>query len=46
VYPDGFDAFRQIRQDLYRRGYVIAARPLPPGSPISGSPDGTKSAAQ
>lgn len=46
VYPDGFEAFRQIRQDLYRRGYVIAARPLPPGSPISGSPDGTKSAAQ
>ena len=46
VYPDGFDAFRQICKDLYRRGYVIAARPLPPDSPISGSPDGTKSAAQ
>ena len=33
VYPDGFDAFRQIRKELYRLGYAIAARPLPPGSP-------------
>jgi hypothetical protein len=46
VYPDGFDAFRQIRKELYRLGYTIAARPLPPGTPISGSPDGSKSAAQ
>ncbi len=46
VYPDGFDAFRQIRKELYRLGYSIAARPLPPGTPIGGSPDGSKSAAQ
>jgi hypothetical protein len=46
VYPDGFDAFRQVRKELYRLGYAIAARPLPPGAPISGSPDGTRSAAQ
>ena len=46
VYPDGFDAFRQIRKELYRLGYAIAARPLPPGTSISGSPDGSKSAAQ
>ena len=46
VYPDGFDAFRQIRKELYRLGYTIAARPLPPGASISGSPDGSKSAAQ
>ena len=46
VYPDGFDAFRQIRKELYRLGYAIAARPLPPGTPISGSPEGSKSAAQ
>ncbi len=46
VYPDGFDAFRQIRKELYHLGYSIAARPLPPGTPISGSPDGSKSAAQ
>ena len=46
VYPDGFDAFRQIRKELYRLNYAIAARPLPPGTPISGSPEGSKSAAQ
>jgi hypothetical protein len=46
VYPDGFEAFRQIRKELYRLGYAIAARPLPPGTPISGSPQGSKSAAQ
>jgi hypothetical protein len=46
VYPDGFDAFRQIRKELYRLNYTIAARPLPPGTPISGSPEGSKSAAQ
>ena len=32
VYPDGFEAFRQIRKELYRLNYVIAARPLPPGA--------------
>jgi hypothetical protein len=46
VYPDGFEAFRQIRKELYRLNYIIAARPLPPGESISGSPDGSKSAAQ
>lgn len=46
VYPDGFEAFRQIRKELYRLGYSIAARPLPPGQPIGGSPEGSKSAAQ
>jgi len=46
VYPDGFDAFRQIRQELYRLGYSIATRPLPAGTSISGSPEGTKSATQ
>jgi len=46
VYPDGFDAFRQIRKELYRQGYTIAARPLPTGEVIAGSPDGSKAAAQ
>ena len=32
VYPDGFDAFREIRRELYRQNYTIAARPLPPAS--------------
>ncbi len=46
VYPDGFDAFREIRKELYRQNYSIAARPLPAGEPIAGSPNGSKSAAQ
>jgi hypothetical protein len=46
VYPDGFDAFRQVRKELYRLGYSIAARVLPFGESITGSPGGSKSAAQ
>ncbi len=46
VYPDGFDAFREIRKELYRQHYMIAARPLPTGRPITGSPEGSKSAAE
>jgi len=46
VYPDSFEAFRRIRKELYRQGYAIAARPLPAGAPIGGSPEGSKSAAQ
>jgi len=46
LYPDSFDAFRQIRKDLYRLGYAVAVRPLPEGIPISGSPEGSKSAAE
>ncbi len=46
VYPDGFDAFRQIRKELYQLGYAVAARPLPVGQSIAGSADGSKSAAQ
>ena len=46
TYEDSFDAFRQVRKELYRLGFTTAARPLPSGQPISGSPDGSKSAAQ
>jgi hypothetical protein len=46
TYPDSFEAFRQIRRELYLRGFSAAARPLPQGVPISGSPEGSKSAAQ
>jgi hypothetical protein len=46
VYPDGFDAFRQLRRALYELGYAVAARPLPDGQPVAGSTDGSKSAAQ
>lgn len=46
VYTDSFDAFRRIREELYHQGYMIAARPMPPGESISGSPSGSKSSAQ
>ncbi len=46
VYPDSFEAFRQLKQQLFRRGFLTAGRPLPEGSPIGGSPHGTNSSAQ
>ncbi|MBN2023323.1 MAG: hypothetical protein JW809_11090 [Pirellulales bacterium] len=46
TYPDGFDAFRQLKKDLFHRGFATAARPLPEGKFIGGSPDGRRSAAQ
>ncbi len=45
-YPDGFTDFRRLRDFLYQQGFSVAGRPLPDGFPITGSPSGTKSAAQ
>ncbi len=46
VYPDSFQHFGQLKHTLYNLGFLAAARPLPEGHPIGGSPDGTRSAAQ
>lgn len=46
VYPDSFQEFRQVREDLHRLGYSVAARPLTETLHISGSPQGSKSAAE
>jgi hypothetical protein len=46
IYPDSFTLYRQIRNDLVERGFSVAARPLPQGMTIRGSPQGTQSAAQ
>ena len=46
VYPDSFALYRQVRNDLVERGFSVAARPLPAGLAIRGSPMGTQSAAQ
>lgn len=46
VYPDSFAEFRRLRKDLYDRKIACAARPLPDGAPIGGSPDGSKSASE
>jgi hypothetical protein len=45
-YPDSFEAFREVRAELYRLGIAAAGRPLPEGAPIGGSADGSKSVAQ
>ena len=46
VYPDSFPLFRKLRDDLQARGYLVAARPLPDGMAIRGSPSGSLSAGQ
>ena len=46
VAPEAFGAFRMLRAAAREAGLSVAARPLPAGVPISGSPDGTRSVAQ
>lgn len=46
TYPDSFNEFRDLKQQLFSRGYLTASRPMPEGVPIGGSPRGTRSAAQ
>jgi hypothetical protein len=46
TYQDSFGSFRQIKKELYGLGFSVAARPLPLDVPISGSPEGSKSAAE
>jgi len=46
IYPDSFHAYRVLQAACQAEGFVVAARPLPPGMSIAGSPDGTRSAGQ
>lgn len=46
VYPDSYQLYRKIQAFAHEQGFPIAARPLPHGVPISGSPNGTRSASQ
>jgi len=46
VYPDSFDDFRALKAELFRLGFLTAARPMPMGEPIAGSPSGHRSAAE
>ena len=46
TYPDSFDMFRQLKKELFRLGFATAARPLPAGVRIAGSPNGSRSTAQ
>jgi hypothetical protein len=46
IYPDSFHAYRVLQAACQAEGFVVAARPLPEGMNIAGSPDGTRSAGQ
>ena len=46
VYPDSFAAFRKLQAAVHRDGLRVAARPLPFGIPIAGSPRGSRSSGQ
>jgi hypothetical protein len=46
VYPDSFEPFRVLKEELYKLGYLTASRPMPEGQPITGSPQGTRSAVE
>ncbi len=46
VYPDSFDLHRGLQEFAHEQGFFVAARPLPAGVPITGSPNGSKSVAQ
>ena len=46
VYPDSFKQFRQLQAAVRADGLRVAARPLPFGIPIAGSPRGSRSSGQ
>jgi hypothetical protein len=46
VYPDSFALFRRLQAAAHAEGFTVAARPLPQGVPIAGSPSGSRSAGQ
>ena len=46
VYPDSFELHRALQDYAHDAGFDVAARPLPIGVPIAGSPNGSRSAAQ
>lgn len=46
VYPDSYGLYRKLQEVAHDSGLSVAARPLPFGVPIAGSPSGTRSAGQ
>ncbi|HWA98520.1 MAG TPA: hypothetical protein VG713_08505 [Pirellulales bacterium] len=46
AYPDSFAIYRTMKKELYKQGFAVAGRPLPMNQFISGSPHGSKSAAE
>jgi hypothetical protein len=46
VYPDSFDQFRQLKTELFKLGFLTAARVHNFGDPIGASPNGNRSTAE
>jgi len=46
LYPDDFEHFRELRELAHQLDLRVAARPLPYGTDITGSPGGSRSSAQ
>lgn len=46
VYPDSFEIHHKLTEIAHQANFWVASRPLPPGVPIAGSPQGSKSVAQ
>jgi len=46
VYPDSFDTFQKVKEAAHQNGFIVAARPIPFGTPIAGSPSGSRSSGQ
>ncbi|HTQ38742.1 MAG TPA: hypothetical protein VMJ32_06925 [Pirellulales bacterium] len=46
TYPDSFETYLQLKEELHRLDFATAGRPLPMGVLIGGSDHGTKSSAQ
>ncbi|HUY32657.1 MAG TPA: hypothetical protein VMV69_07725 [Pirellulales bacterium] len=46
TYPDCFGAYSTVKEQLYKFGFTVAARPTPDGLPISASNHGSHSQAQ
>jgi hypothetical protein len=46
LYPDDFQHFGRIREFAHGLNLRVAARPLPNGTPIAGSPNGSRSTSQ
>ena len=46
VYPDSFKIYRRLQEFAHHENFTVAARPLPRGFPITGSPSGSFSSGQ
>ena len=46
LYPEDFQYFHQVRELAHRLNLRVAARPLPDGVDIAGSPNGSRSSSQ